>query len=80
MATESGGWSTDAEAGDVDGDGDDDLVISDLFDNDEIIWLENPRPTGDPRSDAWLPHTIGSPWAHDLELADEQGWTCRALT
>ncbi len=66
IATSGGGWSTDAEAGDVDGDGDEELVISDWYQNARIVWFENLDGEGG----SWAMHVIGSPRAHDIELAD----------
>jgi|GEM_PF-553146 len=61
-----GGWSTDAEVGDIDNDGDQDIVISSWYREDKgIEWFEN---TGNGLS--WTRHIIGSPRAHDMELAD----------
>jgi hypothetical protein len=60
-----GGWSTDAAVGDIDCDGDADVVVSVSYRADSgIEWFENAGP------DAWIHHAIGSPWAHDIVLAD----------
>lgn len=61
-----GGWSTDAEAGDIDRDGDVDLVISSWYRSPTgIEWFENGNG-----GTTWTRHFIGSPRAHDLSLAD----------
>ena len=61
-----GGWSTDAQAGDIDQDGDQDLVISSWYRADVgLEWFEN---TG--HGLGWVHHVIGPPRAHDMELAD----------
>lgn len=41
----------------------------------EIYWYENPAPGGDPATDAWTPHHIGSvpAFIKDLALADFNG-------
>lgn len=69
----SGRWSTDAEVGDVDGDGDQDVIISDWYLNNRIEWYENPGPTGDLATDPWTLHVIGGPRAHDIEIGDLDG-------
>jgi hypothetical protein len=66
IASGGGGWSTDAEASDIDRDGDQDLVISDWYQKNRLVWFENPgEGIGD-----WHLHLIGEPRAHDIELAD----------
>jgi len=61
-----GGYRTvDGEAGDIDGDGDLDIVMGGL------IWYENPLPRGRAtRTGSWKAHRIADHKTHDLELAD----------
>jgi len=66
ICDDGGGWSTDAETGDIDNDGDQDLVISDWYQNNQLVWFENRNW----KTDHWLMHIIGSPRAHDIELID----------
>ena len=65
----SGSWTTDMQVGDVDNDGDLDVVIPN---GSGLQWYENPRPGGDPRTAPWIEHLIGSDGAnnHDVELGD----------
>jgi hypothetical protein len=63
-----GGYDTvDGEAGDIDGDGDLDVVMGGLF------WYENPGPSGDPAKDAWKVHKVADHPTHDVELGDLDG-------
>lgn len=68
VTTSGGGWSTDAEIGDVDNDGDNDIVIPDFYQNDQLVWFENRGLTL-----SWTMHVIGGLAAHDVEIADLDG-------
>lgn len=60
-----GGYQTvDGETGDMDNDGDLDVVMGGLF------WYENPGPGGDPRSGVWMAHQVADHPTHDVELCD----------
>ncbi|MEN6578708.1 MAG: VCBS repeat-containing protein [Phycisphaerales bacterium] len=60
-----GGYRTvDGEAGDIDGDGDLDIVMGGL------IWYENPLPAANPAGDHWTAHQVADHRTHDIELAD----------
>ena len=72
-------FSTDIQATDIDGDGDNDLILADSDGPDNIMWFENPLinpPAGleaDPKVEAnWTYHVIGShgKWVHDIEIGD----------
>ena len=56
-----GSFSTDGEAADVDGDGDNDLVV---LKPKELLWYENP---------GWAAHHIDDMVLHDIEVADLDG-------
>jgi len=60
-----GGYRTvDGEAGDIDGDGDLDIVMGGL------IWYENPLPKSDPAKTLWTAHPVADHKTHDIELGD----------
>ncbi|MHC4704745.1 MAG: FG-GAP repeat domain-containing protein, partial [Planctomycetota bacterium] len=63
------GWSTDAEVGDMDRDGDMDIVISDWYKHKRLVWFENFHVLGI----HWRMHVIGDVRGHDIELADLDG-------
>lgn len=59
-----GGYATvNGEAADVDGDGNQDVVMG-------SAWYENPQPKGNPAAGPWLAHRIGEFQTHDVEVAD----------
>ncbi len=63
-----GGYKTvDGEVGDIDGDGDLDIVMGGTF------WYENPRPNGDPQKGPWKAHQIADHRTHDVEVGDLDG-------
>jgi hypothetical protein len=63
-----GGYeSVDAEAADIDNDGDLDLVVGGVF------WYENPQPRARPDAGEWPAHRIGAHRTHDVEAADMNG-------
>jgi hypothetical protein len=58
------------EVADVDNDGDLDIVLCDHAGGaGQLVWLENPRPHGDPRRGPWQRAAIGPGEAHDLKVA-----------
>ena len=66
----SGDFTTDGEVADVDGDGDNDFVVS-CISRDQIEWWEN---LGSPfTASGWSLHKIGGNYAHDLEVGDIDG-------
>lgn len=59
-----GGYATvNGEAADVDGDGDQDIVMG-------SVWYENALPHGNPAAAPWVVHRIGEFQTHDVEVAD----------
>lgn len=69
----SGKWSCYAQVVDMDGDGDGDILISEWYGENRMEWYENPMPEGNPASDPWKRHIIGSPRAHDIDVGDIDG-------
>jgi len=69
----TGNYSVDMQTADIDGDGDQDVVIP-SYDTGQLTWFENPRPTGDPAKGPWKAHKIGTvKLAHDVEVGDIEG-------
>jgi sugar phosphate isomerase/epimerase len=66
-----GSFTTDMQVGDVDRDGDLDVIIPPG--GVGLVWFENPRPEGDPATTAWRMHRIDREGAHDLEVGDVDG-------
>ena len=65
----SGKWSCYAQVVDMDGDGYQDILISQWYAYNRIEWYENPLPEEDP-SAPWKRHIIESPRAHDIGVGD----------
>lgn len=63
-----GSFTTDMQVGDVDNDGDLDVIIP--LGGIGLVWFENPRPQGRPATTAWRMHRIDQEGAHDLEVGD----------
>ncbi len=61
IATAAVEFTTDGALGDVDGDGDLDIIVPDGDSGNNLMWFENPRPSGDPTVGAqWEKHPIGA--------------------
>lgn len=78
----NGEFSTDAQAVDIDSDGDIDVVIGDGNTTSNLVWYENPRinPPTPGATDTcnpanWRRRVIGTQgeWVHDIEVADLDG-------
>ncbi|MCG5055155.1 MAG: VCBS repeat-containing protein [Myxococcales bacterium] len=69
-------FTTDMQLGDVDRDGDLDVLVPDGDKGNNVLWFENPQKETKPGGKGtWLRHEIGAngDWAHDLEVADLDG-------
>jgi hypothetical protein len=66
-----GRFSTDMQVGDIDGDGDLDVIVPHF--PEEIRWYLNPLPAGNPGENQWKFFVIGSGVAHDVEVGDMNG-------
>ena len=66
----AGSWTTDMQAGDIDGDNDLDIIVPKA---DGLYWYKNPLPATNPNTvNSWDEQLIGTEGAnnHDLELGD----------
>ena len=69
-------FTTDGKGGDVDLDGDMDIILPDGDRGNNLLWFENPLPEGDPMAGSeWVKHEIaGRPsYIHDVEVGDLNG-------
>ncbi len=69
----AGKWSCYALVVDMNGNGHQDILISEWYGLNRMEWYENPAPEGDPATDPWKLHVIGSPRAHDIDVGDIDG-------
>jgi hypothetical protein len=69
----AGKWSCYALVVDMNGDGIQDLLISEWYGKNRMEWYENPATDGNPVTDPWKCHIIGVPRAHDIDVGDVDG-------
>ncbi|MGC8834179.1 MAG: FG-GAP repeat domain-containing protein [Armatimonadota bacterium] len=74
-----GQFAVDMQVGDVDRDGDLDIIVSEAYEapskGKALLWYENPRPKGSPAADKWKRHVITAnapvdSYIHDIEVGD----------
>ncbi len=65
---DTGSFTTDMQTGDIDRDGDPDVIVP--RDKTGLVWYENPRLKGNPATSKWTLHKIDGKGAHDLEVGD----------
>ena len=65
---DKGHFTTDMQAGDIDNDGDIDVIIPKR--GGGLRWYENPLPKGNPGTDPWIAHKVDNRGAHDVEIGD----------
>jgi hypothetical protein len=66
-------FTTDMRTGDVDNDGDIDLIVADGKDSSNVMWYENPLPEKSPtKGGIWKKHVIGTHglWMHNAAVGD----------
>jgi hypothetical protein len=66
-------FTTDMYTGDVDNDGDIDMIVADGKDTNAVMWYENPLPEKSAADGGvWKKHTIGThgDWMHNAAVAD----------
>lgn len=72
-------FGTTIQVGDIDNDGDLDVIAPDSLARDNVLWFENPSPQRYPPTAAWHKHVIGtfvgagSPHPHDVAVGDIDG-------
>lgn len=64
VITEGGYDTVDGEAGDMDNDGDLDIVLG------GIVWYENPSSEQGILTESWIAHRVADHKTHDVELSD----------
>lgn len=75
-------FAVDMQVGDVDRDGDVDVIVSEAYEAPSkvrtLLWYENPLPKDNPISDPWKRHIIASHapvdhYIHDVDVWDTNG-------